>query len=618
MAEGASCPSLETDEDLVYCSVCMEEFEDPRALPCLHTFCYKCLVQLNRGKGKDTVDLSDIDLQLTALEGELGLPVSTPQKKQNILKCPLCAEEHPIPETKGIDGFRKDFRIKTLVDQHKIKSIDLTSKTFEQSQKLKESITVEEHPEVLSEKCLYHPKENLLYHCESQTCQYDICKECWGSKHDRHVVKLLSMKVNGAKDALLQEMENNIFQVSSQIDVLSETQDNTSAQDEEILQEMKQKYSEMQEQLQNAYEQTIQQFNMHKMLQEKKISDELQNLIALQETFIQIKNSVDKENLPPTSRVFMKYEGMQDKIQELTENIANWSFSYTEAELPVDDSSKEFPIPVSVAYEETSIDQMVEDEEEYDEDYIEDYDEDDYENEDYEDDEYADEVKAVYYDEEETNEYYEDEDYTEEEGYDDEYNEEDNENVPAESKNEEDTDDISNRCSLHPDQKLIYHCGTCKSDVCQECWSCSHENHVVKLMSMKFEDDNVAPPQESSNQSFPPVRYQPAIPRQSSLENKYQPFQAAVPTNLSASVPLNYGQPFVPRPRPSIFPTPQLLCSAPVSTTYNQFIRYPTPPVRIRFLRRPAGKNFSHILKYLLDGVKLSCQLRKLQKCSKQ
>ena len=412
MAEGGFFPNLGTEQDLV-CSICLEEYEDPRALPCLHTFCYKCLVQLNK-----------------KTQEEIWVPVSTVQKQENILKCPICKEEHPVPKLQGVDGFRKDFKMNTLVDQHKMKSIDVTSKTktskmkkafqvkslvkfFErgcnvtsktdQNQKIEESISIgdhrkflsdqcphptenkieesvstrkhriggsrgtcvssQEHPEVPSEKCLYHPKENLLYHCESQTCQYDICKECWGSKHDSHVVKLLSMKVNGTKDALLQQMENNIFQVSSQIDVLSETKDNTSAQDKEIAQEMKQKYSEMQEQLQNTYKQTIQQFNMHKMLQEKKISDELDRLISLQQTFTQIKNGIDKENLSPTSRTFMKYEGMQDKIQGLTENITNWDFSYTKAELPV----HEFQIPISVAYKKTTIDPK--DEEEYDEDY---------------------------------------------------------------------------------------------------------------------------------------------------------------------------------------------------------------------------------------------------------
>ena len=29
--------------DLINCSICLEPFDDPRALPCLHTFCLKCL-----------------------------------------------------------------------------------------------------------------------------------------------------------------------------------------------------------------------------------------------------------------------------------------------------------------------------------------------------------------------------------------------------------------------------------------------------------------------------------------------------------------------------------------------------------------------------------------------
>ncbi len=54
--------------DLIQCPLCLEEFEEPRALPCLHTFCLSCLEQLVASNSQATT-----------------------------VKCPLCKEEHAMP-----------------------------------------------------------------------------------------------------------------------------------------------------------------------------------------------------------------------------------------------------------------------------------------------------------------------------------------------------------------------------------------------------------------------------------------------------------------------------------------------------------------------------------------
>ena len=79
--------------DLTECSLCLEEFKDPRALPCLHSFCLDCLIELcdtNQNNGR--------------------------------VKCPMCKERHRIPRT-GAQGFRKDFRIKNFIEVNKAEEI---------------------------------------------------------------------------------------------------------------------------------------------------------------------------------------------------------------------------------------------------------------------------------------------------------------------------------------------------------------------------------------------------------------------------------------------------------------------------------------------------------------
>ena len=190
---------------MLTCSICMEEYEDPRALPCLHTFCYKCLVEVSMGGG-DEGGQSDVSLQVAALKLEFAsyVPTSNIPKQQDVLKCPLCSEEHPIPKDKGVAGFRKDFRINKLINQQKSKGDDTVFRSLSQ-----------EDAEAPPETCPVHPSQKLMYHCE--TCKSDVCEGCWGLSHDDHTVKLLSKKVNDAKKVLQQQMESSIQQITAQV-----------------------------------------------------------------------------------------------------------------------------------------------------------------------------------------------------------------------------------------------------------------------------------------------------------------------------------------------------------------------------------------------------------------
>ena len=37
------------------CAVCMEQFKEPKVLPCLHTYCKKCLEKLVKKQGSEQV-----------------------------------------------------------------------------------------------------------------------------------------------------------------------------------------------------------------------------------------------------------------------------------------------------------------------------------------------------------------------------------------------------------------------------------------------------------------------------------------------------------------------------------------------------------------------------------
>ncbi|CAH1274694.1 USP7 [Branchiostoma lanceolatum] len=73
--------------DFLECTICLEPFKDPKALPCLHTFCEGCLKKVVEQQGD--------------VEGKFP--------------CPTCRADTVLPED-GVAGFRNNFYVQSLSD----------------------------------------------------------------------------------------------------------------------------------------------------------------------------------------------------------------------------------------------------------------------------------------------------------------------------------------------------------------------------------------------------------------------------------------------------------------------------------------------------------------------
>jgi len=80
--------------DMTECSICTEVFTDPRVLPCIHTFCLKCLVNCGNEK----------------------------QPGEN-MPCPLCREEFTIPDN-GLSRMQKCCIMNKLLSAREISEKD--------------------------------------------------------------------------------------------------------------------------------------------------------------------------------------------------------------------------------------------------------------------------------------------------------------------------------------------------------------------------------------------------------------------------------------------------------------------------------------------------------------
>ena len=88
---------LDNLHDKVSCSVCMCPFTEPKQLPCLHSFCLKCLNGIQR---------------------------TSP--RQDVISCLECRKEIRIPGSGNPSEFPINFRINSLLDVLAIKECNTT------------------------------------------------------------------------------------------------------------------------------------------------------------------------------------------------------------------------------------------------------------------------------------------------------------------------------------------------------------------------------------------------------------------------------------------------------------------------------------------------------------
>jgi len=81
----ATAASVTTD--LTTCPLCLEQFDNPKSLPCLHAFCLKCLQDCF----KDNVPEDEV-------------------------QCPMCRKEFHIP-VDGLESLQHHFIVQQLIDR---------------------------------------------------------------------------------------------------------------------------------------------------------------------------------------------------------------------------------------------------------------------------------------------------------------------------------------------------------------------------------------------------------------------------------------------------------------------------------------------------------------------
>ncbi|XP_041349380.1 E3 ubiquitin-protein ligase TRIM56-like [Gigantopelta aegis] len=220
MATSADHIATAVNESADVCSICIEQFKDPRRLTCFHTFCFGCLktfVSRSSEAGKFSCPLCRYDVTIPE-EGVSGFPeniyADARAKRQahreeescgvceqraanmcrecDVLLCELCTKLH---------------RALPICRSHLLINLDDSA----------------EGKRLLSRErfCEKHKDEKLIFFCKH--CSMVICRNCKLTRHDGHKTVDVSDVVEDARVHLAErkgELEKYVKQMKSSYDTM--------------------------------------------------------------------------------------------------------------------------------------------------------------------------------------------------------------------------------------------------------------------------------------------------------------------------------------------------------------------------------------------------------------
>lgn len=227
-------------EDFLTCRICYDLYVVPKILPCLHSYCQKCLEPLVEN---GIVQCPECRLQTEVPGGAAGLKsnffinglLELFQMKHNKdLECTICSNAQKVVAATARCLDCKDFLCQLCSQGHCCSRLTLHHKVVN----LEEFLAGHYDTEVrfLQELCCQdHPQEALRFFCD--TCSVPICRDCRMLDHFQHKVVSMASAVQREKpsvEQLIKSLEGTITCISEQEKVVEEAVNKLKAKGELI------------------------------------------------------------------------------------------------------------------------------------------------------------------------------------------------------------------------------------------------------------------------------------------------------------------------------------------------------------------------------------------------
>ena len=246
------------------CPLCLETVNDPKTLPCIHSFCLECLDK--------HANFARRQLQAT-------------------IKCPVCQTSFQIPEGDSLKNLPASYHLNRVVDVLALKDdgtqaqkcsscdenntassycfvcqIFLCTACFEAHQRLKttrghrnvviEKLNVQDVQELIHRPAMcsqqYHENQPLEFYCEE--CKVLICHKCSVVGHNRHTItdtqKAAQVQKMQMKDALEKVKAETVIyenEIRKQIELMDKTKNEILSAEKKMTDTVEERIRELRE-----------------------------------------------------------------------------------------------------------------------------------------------------------------------------------------------------------------------------------------------------------------------------------------------------------------------------------------------------------------------------------
>ncbi|XP_066488985.1 tripartite motif-containing protein 2 [Tiliqua scincoides] len=282
-SEGSNIPSpvvRQIDKQFLICSICLDRYKNPKVLPCLHTFCERCLQNY--------------------------IPAHS-----LTLSCPVCRQTSILPE-KGVSALQNNFFITNLMDV-----LQRTPDNSIEESSILETVTAVAAGKPLS--CPNHEGNLMEFYCQS--CETAMCQECTEGEHAEHPTVPLKDVVEQHKASLqaqLDAVNKRLPEIDTALHFISEIIHQLTNQKTSIVDEIHSTFDDLQKTLNVRKSVLLMELEVNYGLKHKVLQTQLDTLLEGQENIKSCSNfTAQALNHGTETEVLLVKKQMSDKLNEL-------------------------------------------------------------------------------------------------------------------------------------------------------------------------------------------------------------------------------------------------------------------------------------------------------------
>uniref|UniRef100_A0A6Q2Z190 Tripartite motif-containing protein 2 n=1 Tax=Esox lucius TaxID=8010 RepID=A0A6Q2Z190_ESOLU len=233
------------DKQFLICSICLDRYNNPKVLPCLHTFCERCLQNY--------------------------IPAHS-----LTLSCPVCRQTSILPE-KGVAALQINFFITNLMDV-----LQRSPDSRSQECAAQDNVNVVAVRQSLS--CPNHGGNVMEFYCPP--CETAMCQECTSGEHAEHPTVPLKDVVEQHKASLqdqLDTVKNRLPEIDSALQMLSEILQQLTNQKSSIEGDIHTTFDELQKTLNVRKSVLLMELEVNYGLKQKVLQTQLDTLLQGQD-----------------------------------------------------------------------------------------------------------------------------------------------------------------------------------------------------------------------------------------------------------------------------------------------------------------------------------------------